>query len=146
MTGAKVRLAIAATLFLAWLGWLGYAALNKSRAPVVSRAQAAATITPIVAEITDENGGPGSLVTVVDPVLRVGGPAVGLKVRIVNLPETTGFIGPGAYLLLLAKARGSEDYYVVGQQRSPGFDLGAGKPTIYPWSADVHTQAKLLFP
>jgi hypothetical protein len=88
-------------------------------------------------------------VTVVDPILSPGGPPAGAKVHIVNLPDTSGFIGKGAYLLLLDKVnvRDSADYFVVGQQRSPGFDLaGVGKPTIYPWSADVRTQVKILFP
>ena len=146
MTGAKLRLAIAVALFLGWVGWLGYAAVYKSRAPVISRAQAAAASTRVVAEISDEDGAPGSLVTVTDPLLAPDGPGVGTKLRILNLPDTTGFIGQGAYLLLLTKVRDSDGYIVVGQQRSPGFDLGGGKPTIYPWSADVRVQAKMLFP
>ena len=38
-------------------------------------------------------------------------------------------------------------YEVVGQQRSPGYDLsGVGRPMIYRWSDDVRGQVKKLFP
>ncbi|MDB5308667.1 MAG: hypothetical protein JWO38_2869, partial [Gemmataceae bacterium] len=36
MTSGRIRLLVAFTLFAGWLGWLGYAALTKSHAPVVS--------------------------------------------------------------------------------------------------------------
>ncbi len=146
MTGAKVRLIVASALFFGWLGWLGYTALSKSRAPVVSRAQAAATTTPVVAELTDVEGSPNVLVKVIEP-LAAGGPTSETLIEVSNLKDEAGYIGPGAYLLLLVKDRTSDSYSVVGQQRSPGYDLaGVGKPVIYPWSADVHAQAKALFP
>jgi shikimate dehydrogenase len=46
------RLIIAATAFLGWLGYLSYAAATKSRAPVVSHAQAAAADAAVVVNAT----------------------------------------------------------------------------------------------
>ena len=49
--GGKVVLAVAAALFIGWLGWLAVTALTKSREPVVSRAQAAAAGVPVRAKL-----------------------------------------------------------------------------------------------
>jgi hypothetical protein len=86
MTGAKVRLIVASALFFGWLGWLGYTALSKSRAPVVSRAQAAATTTPVVAELTDVEGSPNVLVKVIEP-LAAGGPTSETLIEVSNLKD-----------------------------------------------------------
>jgi hypothetical protein len=50
--GGARPLIVAAVLFVGWLSWLGYAALTKSRAPVVSHAQAATAPVAVVAELT----------------------------------------------------------------------------------------------
>lgn len=152
----RVRLVLAAVLFLGWMTWLGYAALVKSRGPVISTAQAAATAFPVVAELSaGPDGKPVAAVKVVES-LKQGWPAVGTELHVVNLAEAHGFDGPGQYLLLLAAepgglpaakdAGGRSSVVVVGHQRSPGYDLaGTGKPTIYPWTHDVKVQAAKLF-
>ena len=157
-------LIITAVLLVGWLGWLSYTALTKSRAPTVSRAQAAGASVFIVAEVTaaDPNresllrrstgiGGqnltvlkgqsdkPGFLVTVKDR-LSPKGAVAGDEIGVSNLPSCAGYTGPGEYLLLLnrdgeATIDGKPAYIVVGQQRSPGADLdGVGPPMIYPWT------------
>jgi hypothetical protein len=147
MTGAKVRLLLAAALFLGWLGWLGYAALTKSRGPVVSRAAAAAATHPVVARLTaGEEGEPVTKVEVVKP-LRADGPAAGTAVEVANLAAADGYTGAGEYLLLLTEARGGDGYAVAGRQRSPGYEqVGGGRPVIYPWTPEVEAQARRLFP
>jgi hypothetical protein len=48
----KVLLVVSAALFVGWIAWLSYTALTKSRAPIVSRAQAAAATVPVRAKLT----------------------------------------------------------------------------------------------
>ena len=145
MSGRVIRLIVAAALFLGWMSWLGYAALSKSRGPVVSRAQAAVATHPVVAEVAGAET-PAGTATVIEP-LGPDGPLAGTDLKVANLPEAAGWGAPGRYLLLLAKDPVSGTFYLVGQQRSPGFDLaGVGAPTIYPWSDDVRAQAKRLWP
>lgn len=160
----KLALAITATLFIGWLGWLAYTSLTKSRAPVVSRAQAAAATVPVVAELTtgeaerglvvtragvnegqilnvlkEQAEKPAFIVTVVEP-LHANAPTAGTKLGIHNLPNSAGYTGPGKYLLLLNREPGSllngnPVYTLVGQQRSPGSDLAdVGPPRIYAWT------------
>jgi hypothetical protein len=148
MTGAKVRLALAALLFFGWLGLLGYTAYTKSRAPIVSRAQAAGTVVAVRAKLTDGGDGrPARQAEALDNVTATG-PKPG-PILVPNLPNASGFTGTGEYLLLLVpevSLDGTDTYRVTGQQRSPGADLdGVGPPKIYAWSADVEAQARRLF-
>lgn len=155
----RVRLAITAALFVGWLGWLGYAAMNKSRGPIVSRAQAAAATAAVVATIEPSTDGRPAAKAVVITPLTAGGPPAGTAIFVSNLPTTHGFDGPGPYLLLLtsnpeAQEGKGEDgkpiplFSVVGQQASPGYDslAGVGSPLIYRWSHDVEAQARRLLP
>jgi hypothetical protein len=170
--GGKVFLAIAAALFLGWLGWLSYTALTKSRAPVVSRAQAAAATVPVRATLTvgskdlkatHERAGPnntriinplqgddGKPAFVADVVekLHPNGPDAGTKIGVWNLPASAGYTGPGEYLLLLnrdglATIDTHPAYILVGQQRSPGADLhDVGPPVIYPWTPQTDSDLR----
>jgi hypothetical protein len=133
------RLVLAAAAFLAWLSYLGYAALTKDRGPVISRAQAAAAKSAIVATVADEGGKPRPLVKV-NESLWPNGPSAGTEIEIENLPSATdrgGYTGPGDYLLLLT----DPPFRLVGQQRSPGNDFAnSGPPLIYRWSDGVRRQ------
>ena len=148
----RVRLLVAAALFVGWLGWLGFTAVTKSRAPVVSRAQAAGADAVVVADLTaGEDGAPAAVATVIES-LREGGPAAG-SIVVANLPKASGYSGPGKYLLLLNKDApdGPPLYRLTGQQRSPGADMAdVGPPRIYPWTDktadDMRKQVKKLFP
>lgn len=145
----RFRLAVAAALFLAWIGWLAYAATGKSRGPVVSRAQAAAATYPLVGEVkAAPDGTPQARVRVVGAFPRPGlpPPTENTEIDVFGLPEAVGFEGDGPYLLLLAKDEASARFYLVGQQRSPGYELGnVGRPFVYRWSPDVQAQAEKLF-
>ena len=147
MTSGRVRLLVAFTLFAGWLGWLGFAAATKSRAPVVSRAQAAAATYVVVADLHGQPGGQPPARATVRQVLAGSGPPADADIDVASLTETRGFEGDGEYLLLLHPEPGSGRFSVVGQQRSPGYELaGVGKPFIYRWSDDVRGQVKKLFP
>ena len=142
MSGGKLRLAAAALLFVGWLGYLGYAAVSKSRAPIVSRAQAAGAQVAVVATMGGDDAPKSATVT--EP-LSANAPGVGTALDVVNFDNVTGWAGAGEYLLLLEKQ--GERFRVVGQQRSPGYDIGgSGKSHIYRWSDDVRAQVKKLLP
>lgn len=155
-------LAVAAIAFVGWIGWLSVTALTKTRAPIVSHAQAAASKFPVRAKLTTgrkdlraehdrkslnnakstlhgDDGKPAFIVTVVEP-LTANGPAKDTKIGVANLPGCTGYNGEGEYLLLLVKdgdatIDGNPSYFLVGQQRSPASDLdNVGQPMIYPWN------------
>jgi hypothetical protein len=133
------RLVLAAAAFLAWLSYLGYAALTKDRGPVVSRAQAAAARFAVVAAVAEEGGKPRAVVKVSES-LWPNSPAAGTEIEIENLPSATdrgGYTGAGDYLLLLT----DPPFRIVGQQRSPGNDLAhTGPPLIYRWSDSLRRQ------
>jgi hypothetical protein len=138
----KLRLVAAALLFFGWLGYLGYAALSKSRGPVVSRAQAAGAQVAVVATLAGDDAPKTAAVT--EP-LSANAPPVGTVLDIVNLDNVAGWEGTTEYLLLLEKQ--GDRFRVVGQQRSPGYEIGGvGKSHIYRWSDDVKAQAKKLLP
>lgn len=149
MTGARLRLALTAALFFGWMALLGYTAYTKSRAPIVSRAQAAGSLVAVRAKLTD--GGDGRPAPQAEALEKItaDGPKPG-PIVVLNLPNATGFAGTGEYLLLLVPVvslDGTDTYRVTGQQRSPGADLdGVGPPKVYAWSADVDAQARRLFP
>lgn len=157
----RAPLLFAAVLFVGWMSWLGYTALTKSQAPVVSRAQAAGATTAVVAELTAGEEGrtlmmlrqtdrvevvelkekadrPAVVVKVVESLK--GGPEKGAQVAVIGLPECTGYAGPGTYLLLLTEDKNAiienkPTYKLVGAQRSPGADFGeTGSLRVYPWT------------
>src|SRR5438067_2338177 len=101
MTSGRVRLVVAFALFAGWMGWLTYTALEKSRAPVVSRAQAAVASHPVWAEVAAGPDGKPAARAKVDAPLTDRGPAAGTEIDVANLPDVQGFVGPGKYLLLL---------------------------------------------
>ena len=145
----RLFLAVSAVLFFGWLAWLSYAALNKSREPIVSRAQAALAPMPVRAKVeVDSKGVPAALVTVIEP-LQPHSPAKDAKILVSNLPSASGFTGAGEYLLLLVPDRlailpdGSFEYRLVGPRPSAS---DSEPVAIYPWSPDVAAQAKRLYP
>lgn len=158
MNVARIRLIVAAALFLGWLGWLGYTTLAKNHGPVVSKAQAAGATNPVVAEVTAVGGKPQPEVKVIEPLKKDAGPKPGTAVLVANINEVHGFDGEGTYLLLLGTQPNAraipvdgkelQPYLVVGQQGSPGYEslAGSGPPMIYRWTPQVEGQARKLFP
>jgi len=149
--GSKLRLAIAAALFLGWLAWLGWAALAKNRGPVVSHVQAAAAEHAVVAELKAGTDGKPALEATVVEALKPGAPATGTSIYVMNLGDAKGFDGPGDYLLMFAADSQPREIPVGGKslpmrslvemQRSPGYELsGTGGPQIYRMSDSVRAQ------
>ena len=155
MNGAKLRLVVAATLFVGWLVWLGYTAGAKNRGPVVSHVQAAAAAHAVAAELkADAEGKPALEVKVLES-LKPGSPEKDTSLYVINLADAKGFDGPGEYLLLLSADPTPRQIPVngkdlpmrslVGMQRSPGYELsGTGGPLIYRMSDSVREQFQKL--
>jgi len=62
MKSARIRLIVASTLFVAWLGYLGYLALGHSKPIVVSRSQLMLAPVLVKADIAVDDGKPIALV------------------------------------------------------------------------------------
>lgn len=155
MKGAKVRLIVAAALFLGWLAWLSYTAVAKNRGPVVSHVQAASAAHVVAAELTG-NEKPTPEAKVAESFTEAA-PGPGTEIYVANLADAKGYEGPGQYLLLLTgnttgrsipiNGKDIPIYTMVGLQRSPGYELaGTGHPVIYRMSNEVRAQVKKLFP
>ena len=142
--GGRVLLAVSAALFLGWMAWLGYTALTKSKAPTVSRAQAAVATLVVIGEVA---AGPAPTVAVKE--VLAGAQPAGTELRVSNLSDARGFEGPGPYLLLLEQDRAGA-YRVVVPPRSPGSDGADTGAIVYPWTDktgdDLRKQVKRLFP
>ena len=132
MRFAKVRLVVALLALFAWVGYIAYQALAYGRFPAVSHAQLLIATTVVSADVrADDEGKPVPTVHVVEE-LRPEGRAdlVGQDLTVANLGATTGFRGPGRYVVpLIGGEHGG--YRVAGQPRSPGSHNDA-KLFIYP--------------
>lgn len=147
MSGARLRLVLAAAAFLGWIGWLGYAVSQSGRTAVVSRAQIVGATHGVVAEVTvDGEGLPGETATVKESVLGPALPA-GSTIAVLNLrsalPAGAKEISPGTYLLFLVGD--GKSYRIVGTPASPGYEpAAAARPAIYPWTPETRSQIQSL--
>lgn len=177
---SRAMLILTGALLAGWFAWLSYTALTKSRAPLVSRAQASAAKVPVRGTLATGRDdlranhsfvGPNNVIVqnllvgkaerpafavTVTEQLHPSGPAAGEKIAVRNLPDASGYTGPGDYLLLLvrdgdATIDGAPAYVLAGVPRSVGGDGGDGvAPPVYPWTDphadDLRKQVKRLFP
>lgn len=143
MSFAKIRLCFAAILFVGWIGYLAYLALNFAHPVIVSRSQFMAADLLVVAEIAlDEAGKPKPVVDLIENLSKGELPP---KLTIANLtdlkyPEEKT-PKAGKHLLLLQKLEVGS-YKVAATPPSPG-DKG-GRVYIYPWLPDVEKQVKKM--
>src|SRR4051794_27467537 len=100
MPAARLRLVLAATLFLLWIGWLGYLALTAARPVIVSRPQLLVSALDVRAAVAAaDDGSPLPAVTVLEVLYPPGKQPQHLSVT--NLGQCQGWEGPGEYLLPL---------------------------------------------
>lgn len=139
MTGARVRFGMALVAFLAWLGWLAVAVVEKDKHSVVSRSQLLAATHWVVADIAAGADGLPKTLTVVETLK--GDPLTGTLV-VSNLPSATlpgGSFTAGRHLVPLA---GDErGYRVADPAPSPGYaQEPAERPRIYAWNDSTQAQ------
>lgn len=156
MTGARIRLLVAAGLFAGWLGWLAYLATYKTHPIVVSRSQVMASSNFVVAEVRldPETGEPAREVRVIDDLRPLGESLKGREIRVANLKDAriaggNGFQGGTEYLLPLTR-RADADFRLTPPPRAPGpgGDLAAAtRPWAYRWAdPEVQRQFNGLVP
>lgn len=150
MSFARVRLVLAAGVFLAWLGWLAVAVSQKGSVQIVSRAQLTAATTLVVGEVVlGADGTPSPRVKVVKVL---AGEAAG-EIDVGNLPSSATPLPvagnsrtpqAGTYFLALVKGEGG--YRIAGLPKSPGgYEATTpDRPLIYPWAEDVKQQLRTL--
>jgi hypothetical protein len=151
MSGARVRLAVAAFLFCGWMGYLGYLALGRPKPVVVSRSQALLATCYVKAEIAlDDAGKPNPRARVLD---SFGAQPTDLKeinvqnLKDAKLPGGKPFSQAGTYLLPLRRLGaldGAERFELVSAQSGQGYETSTRLPIAYPWSAEAERQAREL--
>jgi hypothetical protein len=144
MKRSRLRLAVAATMFVGWLSWLVYLAATGTDDVVLSRPQFLVANVHVLAELTEGKNGPNEEVTVKELFWDVRGEnklRPGTKIEIVNLAECKeqGWSGSGEYILALMTER--DKYRVAPTPRTPGYPYGRntpanrpGPPRIYPYT------------
>ncbi|QEL16168.1 hypothetical protein [Limnoglobus roseus] len=150
MTFARVKLALAALAFVAWLSWLAVTVWNKGTVQLVSTAQLTAATHLVVATVTTNDAGDAQPTVTVTKVLRapageaVVGPIAVSKLDTAFTPlpvNDTRRIAAGEYLLPLIKTPAG--YKIAGLPRSPGFEgADLDQPIVYPWTDDVKVQLR----
>jgi hypothetical protein len=156
MKPAVFRLILTATLFLAWMAYLGFQVVTRPQtatgAPLVlSRPQILASQMDVVAEVPDQAGEEVTIVKVLYPentALKEGD-----AIQVTNIrdcaPIRAGgqkagkdWTGPGQYLLPLRPLAGKNRYEVAPIPPSPGFIPNQPRPRIYPATEAALAQYK----
>lgn len=144
MTAAHTRVILAAALFLAWIGWLGYLAATATRPIVLSRPQFLIATLDVIAEVKDKDKEPNPSILVREMFWSQDSPAAleGKHVTVTNLGDCDGWGGPGFYIIPLVKE--GEEFRVPSIPRSPGFEPGVQRsvPRIYPETEQTRHQLK----
>jgi len=154
MTLARVRLVVAAVLFVGWLAWLGYAVSRKGTVQIVSRAQLTAATHLVVAEVAaGEDGQPLPRVRVVEVLQAPDGDRPAGELDVEKLPAAATPLPvagesrtppPGEYLLPLVKTDAGR-FRIAGLPASPGYAAtNFDRPRIYPWTPDVQAQLRKM--
>jgi hypothetical protein len=156
MQAAKLRLVVAACLFLGWIGWLAYLVIISRDEIILSEPQFLLADLWVLADVREKDDAPAAEVTlskVIWPAKPDPDPGLG-PLTISGLPEITadeGWEGPGRYVLPLTREkRGTSLVYRVtflpprlafaSQQPVQG----AGKPRIYFAGPEVVEQVNDL--
>ncbi|MGE3808150.1 MAG: hypothetical protein AB7K24_26100 [Gemmataceae bacterium] len=142
LRGAKIRLFLAATAFLAWMGYLIFLASSAGRPTVVSRPQLLASQLDVVVVIdAKEDGSPDPRVVIDEHLWSLDDQVKpnSKTIQIINLSQATGWQGPGVYFVPLV-ARG-EAYSIAPVAPSPGYH-GQNDLRIYKATDEVLRQAR----
>jgi hypothetical protein len=150
MKAARVRLAVAAVLFLAWVGWLAHLVMHTRDQVILSRPQLLVADEWLIVEVeADGNGRPAETVTVREDVWSSKGKkAAGEKIEVTDLPgigADSGWSGPGTYILpLTIHAVGKKDVLnITSLPPSPGFN-DRGEKRIYLATPEARAQLDRL--
>jgi hypothetical protein len=151
---SRLRLAVAAALFVGWLGWLVYLAATGTDDVVLSRPQFLVANVHVLAEVSGTKE-PETEVVVKKVFWAAGDkkPVKDGKILVENLKECLdqGWAGPGEYILPLMTTPKSGTYAVAPTPRTPGYPYGKnaaanrpGPPRIYPYTPSRERQLKQI--
>jgi hypothetical protein len=154
MNGARFRLLLTAVLFVGWIGYLAYLAFTSGTRPVtqehpivLSRAQLLVSTLDVIAELHADQDRPATTVTIkAVHWSRQEPPPVspGATISVPNLAHSSGWKGPGEYILPLVKTAGGE-YEVASTPLSPGYKPSGEAPArIYPSTLQTLSQLKMI--
>lgn len=150
MTYPRVRLTVAAALFIGWLGYLLYLVVASRDTIVLSRPQFMTAEQWILAEVADDDGKPAEKVEVLE-VFRSVRPVEaknGQQIIVWNLPEAAkqGYQGPGKYILPLDTVRKTPKELLAKIQLvppSPGYVPAFVNVQLWTPGQDVDRTANL---
>jgi hypothetical protein len=121
MTFPRARLAVAASLFVAWLGYLLLLVVGSRHTIVLSRPQFLIANLWVLAEVEDDEGKPARAVKILEVFLPKESGLQGKTIETANLADAgrQGYIGPGKYILPL---HAGPSYSVEPVPPSPGYE------------------------
>lgn len=150
MMSPKARLILAASLFVAWIGWLAYLVVQTRDPVILSRPQFLVADLYVIARLTADDGKPAKVVTVEDMLWAAPNrqpPAKGATITVENLSECgsrQGWQGEGLYLLALSRTSRPDTEMLKLIPPSPGY--APINPTdrlrIYPATEDAIRQVR----
>jgi hypothetical protein len=151
MKWAKIRLVVTGILFLSWLGWLAYLAINYSQPIVVSRSQIMLVTHPAEAKIFIENGQPkeAQILRILgktpdqDQILHQEKPIDIKNLVLARLATEKPLVNEQVYLLPLIKHTDGS-YELVSAPGSPGMQSSPHRPLVYPFVPKVEKQVREL--
>jgi len=119
MTFPKVRVVVAAGLFLAWLGFLGFLVYDRD-AIILSGPQFAVAQAIVIAEVkaNDPNVVVQEVVWCADAADRQRLKTGLVLPELLSFDKRTGFHGPGVYVIPLVS---KNTYYQIAPVRTPGY-------------------------
>ncbi|MFO0863187.1 MAG: hypothetical protein U0744_00755 [Gemmataceae bacterium] len=148
MTSPRGRLLLFTVLFLAWLGWLGYLVSKTRDTIVLSRPQLLVSSHVAVLRIEEKEGKPSPEATLVESLKAAQNAELPKSLNVRDLPNidaTSGWRGPGEYLVPLTVLTEAKTIRVTPIPMSPGFvPRGESDIRIYPATPDVLRQFKSL--
>jgi hypothetical protein len=140
----RLRLIVAAGLFVAWIGFLAFLAATTTRPVILSRSQFLVSEVDIIAQVNQGPHGPDPQV-IVDQVYwppPENDKLKGKQIVIKNLPmieKHDGWVGAGRYILPLRKNNG-DSFEVVPLPMSPGFEPLKSRTRIYRETSETLRQ------
>ncbi len=149
LKSAKIRLALAALLFAAWIGWLAYLVvttrgISLSQPEVLSRPQFLVSQLDVIAEVARTDGNPPDVTISEVYWPKEEKKRAGEKIRVTNLSkcgEHEGWQGPGEYILPLIKS-GKDSYEITPEPLAPG--AHAGRLHIYRSTPQTRQQLEAM--
>jgi hypothetical protein len=147
MKAARIRLVVAAVLFVGWLGYLGFLALGHAQPPLLSHSQMLVATHFVKADVAlDSAGKPERVVQVRESFGNR--PVQDEKIAVDNLAEARvpggkpkPLTAAGTYLLLLRQT-GPGRFEVVAATSGQRVDSLSQQYWVYPWSEEIERQLR----